>query len=49
MQDIKIINYVVIAGETIPWDELPEEKRRKVAEMIQDNIMLPAGYRRTSA
>lgn len=49
MQDVKIINYVVIAGEAIPWEDLPEDKRRKVAELIQDNMMISAGYKRTSA
>lgn len=49
MQDIRIINYVVMSGETILWDDLPEEKRRKVAEALQDTIMYSAGYRRTTA
>ena len=49
MQDIKIVNYVNVAGEVIPWDELPAEKRQKIAEVIQETMMSSAGYRRKSA
>ncbi len=49
MQNIKIINYAVISGETVRWDELPKEKQKKAAEAICDIIMHSVGYARMSA
>ncbi len=49
MQNIKIINYAVISGETVRWDELPKEKQKKAAEAICDIIMYSVGYTRMSA
>ena len=49
MQNIKIINYAVISGETVKWEELPEEEQRRAAEVICDTIMHSAGYTRMPA
>lgn len=49
MQDIKIINYVVISGETVTWDELSKEEQNRAAETICDVIMESAGYVRMPA
>lgn len=49
MQDLKIINYAAMSGETACWDDLPEEKRRQIAETIQDTLMYAAGYQRAAA
>ena len=49
MQNIKIINYAVISGETVKGEELPEEGQRRVAEAICDTIMHSAGYMRMPA
>lgn len=46
MQDIKIINYAIISGETVKWDELPKEEQHRAAEAICDIIMHSAGYTR---
>lgn len=47
--ELKIINYIEISGEEVLFDSLPEEKRRSIAEAIQDRMMSTAGYRRKTA
>lgn len=44
-----IVNYIEISGETFLFDSLPEEKKKEVAEKLQDKMMLPIGYKRTPA
>lgn len=48
-QELKIINYIDINGEDVPIETLPEEKRKKIAEMIQDRMMATVGFRRKHA
>ena len=47
--DIIIENYIDFSGHDIPMDSLPEEKRREIAELMQERMMIPAGYRRVSS
>ena len=47
--DIIIENYIDFSGQDILMDSLPEEKRREIAELIQEHMMIPVGYRRTTA
>lgn len=49
MQEIKIVNYINIAGEVMLWDDLPEEKKKKIAEELQVRMMTSAGYVKVSA
>lgn len=49
MGEIKIINYINVDGKDVPFESLPEEKRREIAEAIQDKMMALAGYRRKPA
>ena len=46
MGEIKVINDINLDGEDVLFDSLPEEKRRRIAEAIQDKMMALAGYRR---
>lgn len=46
MREMVIMNYIDIDGENVPMESLEEEKRKKIAELIQDRIMSAAGYRR---
>ena len=48
-QELKIINYIDINGEDVPIETLPEEKRKKIAEMIPDRMMATVGFRRKHA
>lgn len=48
MNDPKIVNYIEIDGEDVLFESLPEEKRREIAEKIQERIMYVAGYKRKS-
>ena len=42
----KIINSIEIDGRDVPFESLPKEKRKELAELIQDRIMSMAGYKR---
>lgn len=46
MEGSKIINSIEIDGRDVPFESLPEEKRKELAELIQDRIMSMAGYKR---
>ena len=46
MQEIKITNYITVAGKTVLWNELSESERRGLADKLQENLMSIAGYRR---
>ncbi|MEY8355892.1 hypothetical protein AALB39_21390 [Lachnospiraceae bacterium 54-53] len=41
-----IENYVEIEGMDVLMDSLPEEKRREIAEVIQNRMMESAGFER---
>lgn len=49
LREMVIMNYIDIDGENVPMESLEEEKRKKIAELIQDRIMSAAGYRRKTA
>lgn len=46
MQKLQVFNYIEIDGERVLMDSLPEEERKRIAHALQDNLMIPLGYRR---
>lgn len=48
MNDPKIVNYIEIDGKDVLFESLSEEKRKEIAEKIQERIMHAAGYKRRS-
>lgn len=46
MGKYKIINYIEINGEDVRMDSLPEQELKRIAQILQDNVMIPLGYRR---
>lgn len=47
MSEIKIRNFISINGAPeVLFDALPREKQKEVAEKLQENAMIPAGFRR---
>ncbi len=44
MEEYKIENYIEIDGTDILIRELPEEKRKKISEEIQDTVMFSMGF-----
>lgn len=44
-----IENYIEINGKDVLMDSLPEEKRREIAQMLQDKMMESIGFQRRSA
>lgn len=44
-----IINYITISGETVRIDTLPMEKRKEIAEVLQNNMMEAVGFERETA
>lgn len=49
MEKPRIINYIDIDGEDVLMESLPDEKRRKIAETLQDRLMSAMGYERVTA
>lgn len=47
--ELQIVNYIDLYGEDVRMDSLPDEKRKKIAEQLQDALMLRAGYKRRTA
>lgn len=47
--ELQIVNYIDLYGEDVRMDSLPDEKRKKIAEQLQDVLMLRAGYKRRTA
>ena len=46
MGEIKVINYINVDGEDVLFDSLPEEKRRRIAEAIQEQLGVEVDRRR---
>lgn len=46
--DIKFVNHIEIGGQDVLWDSLPNEKKRELSEMLQDNFMTRMGYHRVT-
>lgn len=44
-----IVNYIEIADETFLMDDLPEERKLRISELMQDRIMEPLGYKRVES
>ena len=44
-----IVNYIEIADETFLLDDLQEDKRLRICELMQDRIMEPLGYKRVES
>lgn len=49
LKEMIIVNYIDIDGESVLMESLEEEKRKTIAEMIQDRIMRSAGYQRKNS
>lgn len=49
MQEIKITNYITVAGKTMLWNEVPERERKEFSDKLQENLMNIAGYKRRTA
>lgn len=49
MAEPTIVNYIEIADETFLMDDLPEEKKLRISELMQDRIMEPLGYKRVES
>lgn len=47
MSELKIRNFVSINGAPeVLFDSLPKEKQKEIAEKLQENAMIPMGFRR---
>lgn len=47
MEKIKIRNFIEINGQPeVLFDSLPKEKQKEIAEKLQENAMIPMGFRR---
>lgn len=46
MQKLQVFIYIEIDGQDIPMESLTDEEKRRIAYAIQDNIMVPLGFRR---
>jgi len=44
----KIENYIEIDGQEILFDSLQEDQKKEIAAIIQDRIMEPLGYIRST-
>jgi len=49
LEGLRIINFMEVNGEDVQLDNLPEVKRKEIAEAIQDKMMTSVGYRRKTA
>lgn len=49
MSEPTIVNYIEISGENFLLDDLPEEKLKKVKEILQERAIGPLGFKRKSA
>ena len=46
MQKLKVFKYIEIDGQDVPMESLTDEEKRRIAYALQDNLMLPLGFRR---
>ena len=49
MRKIKVINILEMDGKEIPFSDLTPEDHKRIAERIQDNLMISVGYKRKTA
>lgn len=49
MREIKVVNILEMDGKEILFSDLPPEDHERIAERIQDNLMISAGYKRKTA
>lgn len=49
MREIKVVNILEVDGKEIPFSDLTPEDHERIAERIQDNLMISAGYKRKTA
>ena len=49
MREIKVVNILEVDGKEIPFSDLTPEDHERIAEKIQDNLMISAGYKRKTA
>lgn len=47
--EIKIVNHIDFSGESFQMESLPEEKMNQIRELLQERMMIPAGYKRKTA
>lgn len=48
VQKLKVFKYIEIDGQDVPMESLTDEEKRRIAYALQDNLMLPLGFRRKS-
>ena len=46
VQKLKVFTYIEIDGQDVPMESLTNEEKRRIAYALQDNLMLPLGFRR---
>lgn len=46
LKNPEIENYIEINGEEIPVDSLSEERRKEIANVLEEKIMESAGFKR---
>ena len=44
-----MVNILEVDGKEIPFSDLTPEDHERIAERIQDNLMISAGYKRKTA
>ena len=47
--EIKIVNHIDFSGESFLVESLPKEKMKQIRELLQERMMIPAGYKRKTA
>lgn len=45
----KIINYIEIDGKEVLFNDLSEEQRKQISQVLLDNFMNGLGYKRRTA
>ena len=46
VQKLKVFKYIEIDGQDVAMESLTDEEKRRIAYALQDNLMLPLGFRR---
>ena len=49
MRKIKVVNILEMDGKEILFSDLTPEDHKRIAERIQDNLMISVGYKRKTA
>ena len=46
VQKLQVFNFIEIDGQDVPIESLTDEEKRRIAYALQDNLMIPLGFRR---